>query len=106
MKHALLILAFLALCSSAGATDKIISTPVIVDTTFVQDLFFAGAICHATAATALVVVSDSSGEIWRWSVAVDGNSDGEGPFQGSIPCADKMVVRLTDCQVTLYRRIE
>ena len=107
MKKALFILAFLALCGSAQATDKLISTDVLTDTTFVQNLFFAGADMHATAGNASVTISDASGVKWKWSVSTVKNSDGtKGPFEGSVPCQTHIIVTLTNCTLTLYRRIE
>lgn len=98
-------LMLIALVERADAQSvTVISNAVLVDATFTDELLFAGVIIHASAATALVVVTDANGEIWRWTELTDGESSGYIFPAGGIPATTKIVVTLTDCTATLARR--
>lgn len=116
-----ILIALLLLASTAGFTQSqlLLSDDVLVDATYttkvdgtqtipVTDLLLAGMVIHASAANASVIVYDgttgASGVIYRYKVAADETSGGVVFTQGGIAYSTNLIVDLTNCTATLYRR--
>ncbi len=109
MKKAILgILVCLALCSPVTAQESgyLIATHITVDTTYTTNLLFAGIFIHATAANAVVTVKDGATTIFSWKVAADETSGGFVFGKGGIPAGTNLIIDLTNCTATVFRRYE
>ena len=88
----------------AQPSGYLISTAVAASATYTTDLIFAGMIIHASAANAYCIVYDGATEIFRYKMATDEMSAGHVFSQGGIPCGTNIIVQLTNCTATLFRR--